>query len=59
MLPACLDESVDAVVDVLVRVGGGNLNADPGFALWYDGVGESDHVHSCRKKGEVSLSSGV
>jgi len=47
VLPARLDEGVHTVVDVLVRVGRGNLDADPGFALWHDGEGEPDHVDAC------------
>lgn len=54
MLPARLDERVDTMVDVFVCVGGRDLNTDSGFAFWNDGVGESNHIHTCVRNSPVS-----
>ena len=41
---ADLDEGGDALVEVLALVAGGELDADAGFALWYDGIVEAGDV---------------
>src|SRR5215472_5150527 len=45
------DEGLDRSVDIARAMGGGELDADPGFALRYHGIEESDYIDSELEQG--------
>ena len=46
-----LGESVDGLLKVLLRMGGGNLRSDSGLALWDDGVAKADDIDAFFQQG--------